>query len=55
VTHHSQGNVSQQREATAECGLSTMHRLGILYSQKVLCSVEMKVSSVHENLHTNPT
>jgi len=43
-------NVSQQWEATA-----MWTWLGILHSQKVLCSVKLKVSSVHENLHTNPT
>jgi Holliday junction resolvase-like predicted endonuclease len=32
-----------------------MDRLGIAHSQKVLCFVEVKVSSEHENLHTNPT
>jgi hypothetical protein len=47
-------NVSRGK-LTAECGLSPMDGLGIIQSQKVMCSVEVKVSSEHENLHTNPT
>jgi len=39
-------NVSQQREATAQWGLSTMGRLGILHSQKVYCSAEKSKSTV---------
>jgi len=32
-----------------------MDGLGVVHSHKVLCSVEVKVSSEHENMHTNQT
>jgi hypothetical protein len=47
--------LSQQRETPAQCELSTTDGLGIVHSQKVLCSLEVEISSEHENLHTNPT
>jgi hypothetical protein len=32
-----------------------MDGLGVVHSHKILCSVEVKVSSEHENMHTNQT